>query len=123
MAATVAVSPKAFAHISVRARNLDESVAWYTKVLGLRVAFRNAEQAFTTFDDEHHRVTYFGHPEMGPVPRNLGGFHHTAVSYPSLGQLLQRYRYLKSQGIVPWRAFRHDAITSLYYVDTQRTDA
>ena len=110
-------APIAFAHVSVRARSLDESLAWYTQVLGLRVALRNAEQAFTTFDEEHHRVTYFPHPEMGRTPGNLGGFDHVAFCYASAGDLLRNYRRLRAQGIWPHRSVRYGPVMSIYYLD------
>lgn len=117
MPADSVVSPRAFAHISVRARNLEESIGWYSTVFGLRVALRNAEQAFTTFDEEHHRVTYFPRPEMGEAAKNLGGFDHMALSYASLDELLHNYRRLKLQGITPRSSVRDGPAVSFHYLD------
>lgn len=111
------VSPKAFAHIAVRTRDVQQVIAWHKKVLGIRIALDTGRGAFSTFDEEHHRISYFPRPAMGEVPKNLGGFDHMALSYNSVDELIHNYRRLKALGITPHRSVEHGPVTSMYYLD------
>ena len=126
-----AVAPIAFAHIAVRARDLDKTLDWYKKVLGIRLSLRTGRGAFATYDEEHHRISFFSRPRMGALPADLGGFERMAFGLPAdLGgfermafgyaareDLSYVYRRLKANGILPYRAAEYGPITALYYRD------
>ena len=112
-----AVAPIAFAHIAVRARNLDKTLDWYKKVLGIRLSLRTGRGAFATYDEEHHRISFFSRPRMGTLPADLGGFERMAFGYAAREDLSYVYRRLKANGILPYRAAEYGPITALYYRD------
>jgi catechol-2,3-dioxygenase len=115
--AAKAVQPTKFAHFVVRARDLDASVAWYEKVLGMRIQHRNEAIAFMTYDDEHHRVAIAKAPNEDDVPRGAPGVDHVAYTLASLEDLLCLYKRLKSEGISPVWPINHGLTTSIYYED------
>ena len=111
------VAPIAFAHVAVRARDLEKTLDWYAKVLGARVSLRTGRGAFATYDEEHHRISFFSRPRMGALPADLGGFERMAFGYDSLEDLLYAYRRLQANGILPRSATAYGPITALYYRD------
>lgn len=111
------VAPIAFAHIAVRARDLAAALDWYAKVLGTRVSLHTGRGAFATYDEEHHRISFFSRPRMGALPADLGGFERMAFGYDSIEDLAHAYRRLQANGILPRRAAAYGPITALYYRD------
>ncbi|MDH6679119.1 catechol-2,3-dioxygenase [Rhodococcus sp. LBL1] len=110
-------SPVKLAHIVLRTARLQEMTDWYVRVLEGRVAFGNDRLAFMTYDDEHHRVAFIvtGASEQ-PEDRHTG-LHHAAFTYGSLGDLLDTYNRLKSQGVQPFWCVNHGPTMSMYYHD------
>ncbi len=115
--AETAASPKEFAHIAIRAKDLDKSLDWYSNVLGTRVALHTGRGAFATYDHEHHRISFFSRPNNGPLPERLQGFDRMAFGYRSLDELVHNYRRLKAVGITPAKAAELGPVISLYYKD------
>lgn len=107
-----------FAHVVLQTSLLDEMRDWYCAVLDAHIVYEGHGLCFVTFDDEHHRVALMGAP-VQLEPRNPGaaGMHHTAYTFASLEELLDRYESLKSHGIEPKVAIQHGVTTSLYYQD------
>ena len=96
---------------------MDAALDWYAKVLGTRVALRTRRGAFATYDEEHHRISFFSRPNMGAAPADLGGFERMAFSYDSIDDLVYTYQRSKANGILPQRAAEYGPITALYYRD------
>ncbi len=74
---------------------------------------------FLTFDEEHHRIALLEMP-AGVAERKtptIAGMHHTAWTFDSLDDLLERYKDLAGQGIEPVVPIQHGVTTSLYYRD------
>ncbi len=46
------VVPKQLAHVVYRTRRFEQMLAWYAKVFGAKVQYRNPALAFLTFDDD-----------------------------------------------------------------------
>lgn len=109
--------PTKLAHVVLRVADLDPCVAWYEKVLGAGVVFRNAFLAFLTYDDEHHRIALVADPEATPPPPRTTGLEHVAFTFAGLGELLQTYKRLRHVGIEPYWCINHGPTTSLYYRD------
>jgi catechol-2,3-dioxygenase len=114
---TQVVHPTHFGHAVLRTRNLDEAIAWYGTVVGMRVVHRNPFIAFLTYDDEHHRLALVQTGEQAPAPPGAAGLDHLGYTLASLGDLLGTYRRLAAKGILPVWAINHGLTTSLYYAD------
>lgn len=115
------VVPAKFAHFVIRARDVDASVLWYEKVLGMRMQHRAEQIAFMTYDDEHHRIAIAQAPNLDEVPRGAAGVDHVAYTLDSLEDLLCLYKRLKAEGIMPVWPINHGLTTSIYYQDPDGT--
>ncbi len=109
--------PQTLAHVVLRTRHLDEGVAFYESLVGMRTVFRNEQIAFLTFDDEHHRLALAQTPQEESAPPGAAGLDHTAFTFASLDELLGTYLRLKAEGTLPVWAINHGPTTSLYYQD------
>ncbi len=70
-------------HLTVR--DLDPSIAWYERALGLRLHGRESSQA-ALGDGEETVVVLHEDPEAGPAGRHAGLYHY-ALLYPSRREL------------------------------------
>lgn len=113
----MATSPR-FAHVVLQTTQLPEMRDWYCTVLGAHVVYEGHGLCFITFDEEHHRIAFMQAPTQ-LEPRNPGaaGMHHTAYTFETLENLLERHRDLKEEGIEPKVPIQHGVTTSLYYQD------
>jgi catechol-2,3-dioxygenase len=107
-----------FAHIVLQTGQKSAMRDWYCTTLGAHVVFENDLLCFITFDEEHHRVALI-QPPPGCEPRSprAAGLNHSAFTFASLDELLERYTLLKSKGIEPRQPIQHGVTTSLYYRD------
>jgi catechol-2,3-dioxygenase len=119
--------PAKFAHVVYKTRHLDEMVDWYVRVLECKVHHKDERLAFLTYDDEHHRVAFVnigpgdepgrGSAERASFHRPEVGVHHVAYTWNSLADLMDVYRRLKAQNILPIVKLRHGPTLSMYYAD------
>jgi catechol-2,3-dioxygenase len=107
------------AHIVLQTNHLPEMRDWYLKVLGAHVVYQNPAMCFMTFDDEHHRIALVSPPGSTFPPRTplTVGLSHSAYTFPTLGDLIERYLELSEGGIEPQVPVQHGVTTSLYYRD------
>jgi catechol 2,3-dioxygenase-like lactoylglutathione lyase family enzyme len=111
------VRPYKFAHVVLTTPNLPRARQWYLNVFDARVAYENDKVCFLTYDDEHHRIGLIAMPNLVERPPNSFGLEHMAYSFQTLGALLSQYKYLKSQGIMPFWTINHGPTISFYYRD------
>ena len=111
------VKPSRFAHFVLRVTDLQASIAFYEKLLGMRVVHQSSFIAFMTYDEEHHRIALVVTPVADQAPPGAAGLDHVAYTYPSLETLLGSYLRLKPLGIAPVWSINHGPTTSLYYAD------
>jgi catechol-2,3-dioxygenase len=92
---------------------------WYCTVLKAHVVHAGHGLTFLTFDDEHHRIALLEVPAEVARPKEPGtvGMHHTAFTFESLDDLLERYHELSAAGVAPAVPIQHGVTTSLYYRD------
>jgi len=109
--------PVKLAHIVLATRRFDESIHWWSVVLGARVMFRNALLCFLSYDDEHHRLALINTANFSPKRRESVGLDHVAFTFGSLGDLLHTYERLKRHGLRPEWCINHGPTTSMYYRD------
>ncbi|MEL6982050.1 MAG: VOC family protein [Actinomycetota bacterium] len=114
---TDVIRPVKLAHLVLRTPRFDESVAWWTTVLGAETRHQNDFLAFLTYDDEHHRLAIVSMPHLGPNDRKAAGMEHIAFTYADLDALLSTYVRLKAEGITPVAPVNHGMTLSMYYAD------
>ena len=107
------------AHIVLMTRQLPRLRDWYCAVLEAHVVHENPALCFITFDEEHHRLALLSPPGAPLIDRTpvTVGMHHSAYTFDTLDDLLERYARLKRQGIEPLTPIQHGVTTSLYYRD------
>ncbi len=115
------INSQKFAHFVLRVSSLENSIAWYEAVLGMRMVHDAGKLAFFTYDDEHHRLALVETPTAAPEKEKgvmpPPGLDHVAYTLESLEDLLVTYKRLKAQGILPVWPINHGLTTSLYYAD------
>lgn len=107
-----------FAHVVFQTSNLPQMRDWYCTVLDAHVVFEGHGLCFLTFDEEHHRIALLGVPvELTRKSPTAAGMHHSAYTFATLDDLLERYEELETVGIAPLVPIQHGVTTSLYYQD------
>ena len=108
-------------HATMRTSHLDEMIAWYGRVIGARVTFRNEHAAWTTNDEANHRVAFLAVPGLSDDPEKVGhnGLHHLAFEYGSFDDLMSSYKRLADEGVSPSFCLDHGMTVSLYYRDPE----
>ena len=110
--------PNYIAHIGLTTKNMEAMHDWYSRWLLVKDVYRDPNLAFTTFDDEHHRVVLIALPDSAPdKDPNAAGFAHLSFSFNDLEDLVNFYEHAKGEGILPILPINHGPTTSLYYMD------
>lgn len=112
------IKARRLGHIVLSVRDLEASVAFYTKTLGLVVAQRknNPPRAFLSLGEDHHEIGLF-QQATGPVPSpDQPGLIHIAWQLPDMDELRAAFRELTAGGIEV-RAMQHNVTNSLYFDD------
>lgn len=110
-------TPK-FAHVVLLTSQPQEMTEFYCTLLHGHVVHAGHGLTFMTFDDEHHRIALLSPPEpLAPKAPGTAGMHHTAYTFDTLDDLLERYTELRAKGIEPHVPIQHGVTTSLYYRD------
>ncbi len=110
-----------FHHVTIKTSRLPEMVAWYVAVVGVKVTFQDANNAWTTNDEANHRVAFLSVPglEEDPDKTKHTGMHHSAFEYANAADLFASYERMKSEGITPAFCLDHGLTISLYYRDLE----
>lgn len=111
------VSPAKLSHAVLRTTRLKEMVEWYKTVLNVKVLYQNDFIAFTTYDDEHHRIAFAQVPGLVEKPKGSAGLDHLAFFYSTFADWIETYERLKAAGITPRVPIHHGLTMSLYYRD------
>ena len=97
------IRPQRLGHIVLRVRDLDRSVAFYTRVTGLKIAAGKPEtgQSFLSYGDDHHALALFaGGPEVeDPVDRRLTGISHMGWEVEDPDALDAARKTLEADGV------------------------
>lgn len=112
-------SPDKFSHVVIRTHDVERLKNWYQKVFDLTiVAEKPGAAVIASYDDEHHR---FAFTAGAPIPdadgRQQTTLKHVAYGYRSLGALLDQYKYLKANDVLPVETVNHGPTVSFYYED------
>ena len=104
------------AHIYVRA--LDRSIAFYTRILGLRETERLGEaMAFLSSSEKHHTLALQAVGEAaGPQPPGTVGLYHLAFELPDAASLDDALARLDEEDAA-WQAVDHGISWAVYFDD------
>jgi catechol-2,3-dioxygenase len=96
-----AAKPLNVTHVVLNTVDIDRSVAWYTRVLGMRVSdWSEHQMAFLRCNTDHHSIA-FNQAEWASV-------NHIAYAMPTVDHFMRGIGSLKQQGITPlWGPGRH----------------
>src|ERR1700728_5089544 len=108
-------------HVTMKTSHLDDMIAWYGKVIGVKVQFRDQVAAWTTNDAANHRVAFLAVPGISDDAQKVShsGLHHLAFEYASFDDLMSSYKRLADEGVSPAFCLDHGMTVSLYYRDTE----
>lgn len=108
-------------HVTIKTSRLSEMVAWYAAVVGARVNFQDANNAWMTNDEANHRIAFLSVPGLRDDPEKVRhtGMHHSAFEYAGFADLMSSYERMKGHGITPAFALDHGMTISLYYQDPE----
>ena len=109
--------PSRLSHLVLRTPRFEEMTAWYKTVLSAKPMFENDVVCFLTYDEEHHRIMIGYDPNAQPRDPKAAGVVHFAFAVETLEDLVNAYRRLGEQGILPHLCVNHGFTTSLYYLD------
>jgi catechol-2,3-dioxygenase len=109
--------PQRLGHVVLATTQVDAMSAWYQQFLHAKPMFEHPIGTFLTYDDEHHRVFLLNSPDAIPRNPESTGLAHFAFLYTSLGELLQAYDRLRSDGVTPAYCVNHGFQLSFYYAD------
>jgi catechol-2,3-dioxygenase len=111
------IAPTQIAHFVVYTSRFPEMVAFYRTLFDLRSSHEDANVAFMTYDEEHHRIAVVNVPNLADRPEGTVGFHHVAFTYATLKDLLETHARLDALGVKPYWTVNHGPTTSMYFRD------
>ena len=115
------MSKPKFAHNVFQTAKAQEMRDWYCTVLDGHVVYSDETLTFLTFDEEHHRVALLHTPiEMQRKSPTTAALHHSAYTFETIDDLLDRFSMLRDKGIRPAVCIAHGVTTSMYYQDPDR---
>lgn len=106
-------------HIVLNVTDLEASLDFYTKILGLEISGRtkDGKSAFLTFGKEHHDLALFQRA-TGPQPApDQPGIIHIAFRVADFQVLQETYEELLEMGVEIDRTIQHNITNSVYVKD------
>jgi catechol-2,3-dioxygenase len=109
-------------HVNLKTTRLDEMIAWYGEVAGLKVNHKAAFGAWLSNDAANHRLAFLAVPGLSddPAKTDHAGIHHLAFEFGSFADLMASYARLRDAGIEPKVCLDHGMTISMYYMDPDR---
>ena len=107
-------------HVHLKVSELERSIAFYEKALGLEVMQRMGDAAaFLSAGGYHHHLglNTWESRGAGPAPRRAAGLYHAAFLYPTRQALAKAYARLLEAGVALEGAADHGVSEALYLRD------
>lgn len=104
-------------HFVLRTADLDATIAFYERLVGMRVRTRDDNGAALWNDDEHHRIALMAVGAGAAPGMQDPGFEHIAFKLRNLGDLLGAHRRMTAAGTPPFAAIHHGGSISAYFLD------
>jgi catechol 2,3-dioxygenase len=106
-------------HVNIKTTRLEEMTAFYGLVTQMEVVFTSPGISFLRNDHANHRIALISLPDFTDDPGKLAraGMHHVAFEHETVVALVEAYRRLRDEGVVPHLCVDHGMTLSMYYVD------
>ncbi len=113
------IQARKLGHVVLKVRDAQQAKDFYTRVLGLQVAYEDRERGmvFLSFGREHHDLALFQLATGEPPEATRPGVHHMAWQLGSFAELQAAYRELVELGIPVEATIEHNVTRSVYVFD------
>jgi len=113
------IQARKLGHVVLKVRDAQKAKAFYTRVLGLRVAYEDHTRGavFLSFGKEHHELALFPLATGEPPEAAQPGLHHVAWQLGSFAELQVAHRELVELGIPVEATIEHNVTRSVYFLD------
>src|SRR5262244_3973069 len=113
------IQAKKLGHLVLKVRDARTSRDFYTRALGLKVAYEDLEHGavFLSFGTQHHDLALFQLATGETPDAKQPGLHHTAWQLGSFAELQAAHRELGELGIPVEAAIAHNVTRSIYLND------
>lgn len=104
-------------HVHLKVQNLEHSIEFYTKILGLAIEQQVGRYVFLTYGNEHHDIALNEVGEEGKFPKEKDvGLYHFAIEVSSINELKVFYSRLQTANI-QFEPIDHGISKALYFED------
>ena len=113
------IAARKLGHIVLKVRDARRSTEFYTRTLGLRVAYEDREHGavFLSFGTQHHDLALFQLATGEPPDPKQPGLHHMAWQLGNFEELQLAYKELKAMGVPVESTAEHNVTRSVYFPD------
>jgi catechol 2,3-dioxygenase len=113
------IQARKLGHIVLKVRDAQKSKDFYTRVLGLKLAYEDLDHGavFLSFGSQHHDLALF-QLATGETPEAAQpGLHHSAWQLGSFEELQAAHRELRELGVAVESTIEHNVTRSVYFPD------
>ncbi len=111
------IQARKLGHVVLNVRDAERSKDFYTRTLGLKVAYESPGAVFLSFGVQHHDLALF-QLATGEAPGEAQpGLHHVAWQLGSFRELQDAHRELRALGIPVESTVEHNVTRSVYFPD------
>jgi len=113
------IQARKLGHVVLKVRDVEKSKEFYTRVLGLKVAYDQKEwgAVFLSVGEQHHDLALFQLATGEAPTASQPGLHHMAWQLGSFAELQAAYRELRELGIQVDATIAHNVTRSIYFAD------
>jgi catechol 2,3-dioxygenase len=113
------IQARKLGHVVLKVRDVQKSKEFYTKALGLKVAYEQKDwgAVFLSAGEQHHDLALFQLATGETPAATQPGLHHMAWQLGSFEELQAAYRELRDLGITVEATIAHNVTRSVYFND------
>jgi catechol-2,3-dioxygenase len=113
------IQARKLGHVVLKVRDVRKSTEFYTRALGLKVAYDQPEwgAVFLSTGEQHHDLALFQLATGEAPAATQPGLHHMAWQLGSFAELQAAYRELRDLGIPLDATIEHNVTRSIYFTD------
>ena len=111
------IQARKLGHVVLNVRDAERSRDFYTRTLGLKVAYESPGAVFLSFGVQHHDLALFQLATGEARGEAQPGLHHVAWQLGSFQELQAAHRELRALGIAVESTVEHNVTRSVYFPD------